>query len=398
MSFPKTDWIIASMPRFNVEGALMELAQLVYRGRGKNYYRDDGTEADDGDWKARRLVFLVQEFYPEEESDLRTWLRRASDLLTFLVMIRSTLLTRIKGDAGLDRSRLALVPVGGVGTSELFSLMSQQVGAFLKEAEVFIRDSRANRDWVGTVKDAQSLVVGLFSRFVLETQDREANLRSITRTEDLSQLTEVASSESAALLVNLFDNKYAQLPEHLYCAGPFWAEHWKDGDKTETYQFDSYRNVVNDEMDRLTNLLWALYKNHSLSWSLRSPAKKIFDILIAKEDRDSLARDLHTLKNVKSSNTWVVVPVDYTRFWRRKDGQPPSLGDEHDGWRDALARCITTRREALPVIARYEGIPYAAVVGQHDPLNLETVFDDRYFMASQELNLLNTVLLADDYH
>jgi len=74
----------------------------------------------------------------------------------------------------------------------------------------------------------------------------------------------------------------------------------------------------------------------------------------------------------------------------------PSLGEEHGGWRDALARCITAGREALPVIAQYDDIPYAAVVGQHDPLNLETVFDDRYFMASQELNLLNTVLLAEE--
>ena len=34
----------------------------------------------------------------------------------------------------------------------------------------------------------------------------------------------------------------------------------------------------------------------------------------------------------------------------------------------------------------------AASVGEPNPLKLHTVFDDRYFMASNELNLLNTLL------
>jgi hypothetical protein len=40
------------------------------------------------------------------------------------------------------------------------------------------------------------------------------------------------------------------------------------------------------------------------------------------------------------------------------------------------------------------GYPYAASVGVPDPAKLEQVFDDRYFMVSTELNLLNALLLA----
>ncbi|MBE0548489.1 MAG: hypothetical protein IH627_12760 [Rubrivivax sp.] len=36
----------------------------------------------------------------------------------------------------------------------------------------------------------------------------------------------------------------------------------------------------------------------------------------------------------------------------------------------------------------------ATAVGEVSPLRLDLVFDDRYFMASNELNLLNTLLLA----
>lgn len=50
----------------------------------------------------------------------------------------------------------------------------------------------------------------------------------------------------------------------------------------------------------------------------------------------------------------------------------------------------------MPAIPRYDGFPWAAGVGQTNPLKLDLVFDDRYFMASSELNLLNTLLLADN--
>ncbi|WP_257236892.1 hypothetical protein, partial [Nostoc sp. 'Peltigera malacea cyanobiont' DB3992] len=56
-------------------------------------------------------------------------------LLTLLVMLRSTIHTRIKGDAGLNKNRIAFVPVGSVGDEELLRLMSDDVLDFLREAK-----------------------------------------------------------------------------------------------------------------------------------------------------------------------------------------------------------------------------------------------------------------------
>jgi len=49
----------------------------------------------------------------------------------------------------------------------------------------------------------------------------------------------------------------------------------------------------------------------------------------------------------------------------------------------------------MPPIARYRSFPWCASVGAVEPLNFAQVFDDRYFMASNELNLLNTLLLSE---
>ena len=62
-------------------------------------------------------------------------------------------------------------------------------------------------------------------------------------------------------------------------------------------------------------------------------------------------------------------------------------------WRDALGATMSAQTALIPPLPRYESFPWAAGVGCGDPLRWAQVFDDRYFMASNELNLLNTLLL-----
>jgi hypothetical protein len=165
VSFPKTDWIIAAVPRFNIEAALMEIAQPIYRGCGQ--YLDEEGAPVSGDNVARQLVMMIDDFIVGDgPTDMRQWLRQSLDLMTLLVMLRSTIFTRITGDAGL-RQPLALVPVGAVGTEELVNIMSEHVTSFLNEAEVFrIRGKGPTR--VGLVRAAASSIVELFARTKLQ--------------------------------------------------------------------------------------------------------------------------------------------------------------------------------------------------------------------------------------
>jgi hypothetical protein len=166
VSFPKADWIIASFPRFSVEASLMEIAQLIYRGRGQYTHPETGEKCS-GENISRRLVLLINDFFiPSETVDQeRQWLRQSSDLLTLLLMLRSTILTRIKGDAGLRKQRLAFVPVGRIGDEELIQLISDDIQQFLQEANVFVNDSSYPSELKGLVKKGQQFVEDLFKDF-----------------------------------------------------------------------------------------------------------------------------------------------------------------------------------------------------------------------------------------
>jgi Helicase conserved C-terminal domain len=396
ISFPKTDWIIALMPRFNVEAALMEVAQLIYRGRGSAYTADDGERRLDGDWKDRRLVMLLQDFLalpsPDAQPEPRRWLRQVSDLLTFLVMLRSTILTRITGDAGLDGQRLAVVPVGSIGSEEMLSTMSAQVRRFRHECQVLLHDVHVSRDLVGLLVHADAAVRRVFSQCALIGTARQRGFRSTVRLTDMRRFSDQASADNTPLLPDPREEPHILLPDHIYCVGPFWLESWGDLDKEERFIVEGWLTDVNRQVARLYGELKRISEERRLPSRLRRPAEELYRLLA--REKEEATREFSTVKTLDSRSTWLAVPVDYPRFWREgPDGCYPSLGD-HEEWRDALACCLATGRDVLPVIAQYQDIPYAAAAGVPDPARFSLVFDDRYLAASSELNLLNIILLT----
>jgi len=394
VSFPKTDWIIALMPRFNIESALMEMSQLIYRGRGKFYKSNDGTQRDDGDFKDRKLVMLLQDFliYDEDGIDKRQWLRQVSDLLTYLVMIRSTIYSRITGDAGLEKQQLSIVPVGGIGSSEMLSLMATSVREFIKETQVIIRDKQKT-DEKGVLATVSDAIINIFSKYKLGAWSKKSDVISFISAQPLREFASYAANTNMPLLLSPKQNPKAVLPDNIYCGGPFWLESWKDYDIQEQFMFEWFAKNVGTQYESLMKQLYAISEDKQYPYKLRNAASDLHKIFHTNNPNSN--REYSTIKAIKSQNTWVAIPINYQRFWRAdEEGRYPAIDGE--AWRDALAGCITNKsNESIPVIPRYAENPYVAFVGLKDPLRFKMLFDDRYLSASHELNLLNTILLTD---
>lgn len=392
VSFPLTDWIIATVPRFNIESALMEIAQLVYRGRG-SYLDADGIEQS-GDRVPRHLVMLVDDYVVSDDGlDKRQWLRQSIDLMTLLVMLRATIFTRITGDAGLRQS-LALVPVGGVGVDELVSLMSQYVSQFVKEAEIY-RGTSKDKDLLATVLRAQDNVREIFSKTRLRgVAKRGEDGRSYVKDDYVKALADIADAPLAPLLS--YSTTSRSLPEHVYFSGPVVVEAWGGFEKQEVFSFEGHETEVTRASKRLIGQLYEIDKKKHYPAPLRNPALSLLRLL--QRDQHEAANEFRTLKELKSPNTWVAVPAGRHQFTYAEqvaDARPFILEDE-PLWQEALGRTLNAGSAVMPPLPRYESFPWAAAVGEVSPLKLDLAFDDRYFMASNELNLLNTLLLAAD--
>lgn len=390
VSFPRTDWIIAHVPRFSIENALMEISQLVYRGRG--HYQGATGKSVSGDRVPRHLVMLIDDYLVSAGTpNLRQWLRQAMDLMTLLLMLRSTLLTRMTGDSGL-KQRIAFVPVGATGLEELLSLMAQYVSQFLRECDVFLSRQGKDDEAVRLIKRAQGNVVELFSSARLRGEARkDADDRSFAKRDEVARLLTLTATAIAPLIVEPPQDGY--IAGHMFFMGPLVMENWEHFDKVELFSFEGHETQTIARSRQLFAQLKEIDENPAFPGSLRNPALNLLRLL--SRERPAAANEFNTIKQLRSPNTWVALPAGYPQFVSAAQSGPRGLYrcGEPDAWLNALGASLSASSALIPPIARFEAFPWAAAVGRVDPLRLEQVFDDRYFMMSNELNLLNTLML-----
>ena len=310
-------------------------------------------------------------------------------------MLRSTIHTRIKGDAGLQRKRLAFVPVGRVGDEEMLHLMADDVAQFIYEAQIFVSDPNA-KDLKGVVDQARQGVEALFRRFDLTGKSTQAQAISYADYQPLEALSK--SICSGHLLVRdtntqkqgdrpaaLHDHRW--IPDNIYCFGPYWIETWEDRKIQEQFNFDV-------AIAALLKLLGVIRNHKDIPNKLRTSAEELYRLL--ERDQENGIQEYATLQATQSQNLAIALPLDYPHFWQdQKASGRYSVIEEPVIWRGALGRCLTNWGMVLPVIPQYQDFPWAAVIGNQALSQIKTLFDNHYFVASYELNLLNMILLED---
>jgi hypothetical protein len=396
VSFPRATTIIAFVPPFSVESGFMEIAQLIYRGRGRGIDPTTGAPAS-GDGFDRRLVLLLHDVLVTDEAvDERQWLRRTLDLVSALVLLRATIFTRVTGDAAIPGQRASVVPVGRIGTDELVLSLAQAVERFAQESSIFLRDG-VPPDQRALVQRAANAVLERFrnSRWTGHLPHRER--RSVSSPPLLASLAARVCAEVAPLLEA---DGGASLPDQAYCVGPLWLERWDDVRSEEAFEIAAGTAAAQQGVDELRRRLGAIARAHQaeLPETLRRSARDVLELLARPGELDG--RTFSVEHRVDSARAWVALPLAYHRFCGPDPdtGQSPVL-EEPDLWLSTLRRVVSaaaTPTATAPVLPAYADRPFLVLLTNGDPTGLDRVFDDRYFMASAELNLLNTILFVGD--
>ena len=238
--------------------------------------RFGGLGRIDGDIFDRRLVLLLQDFViADEEIDQRQWLRRTVDLLSALVLLRATLLTRMTGDAGIPGQQMAVVPVGRMGTEEFATSLSEAVGHFLHTGTIYLYDPRTPEDF-GLIRNAVEGVqrfFGAFHRDVRLRKDQETIMREST----LRRIVEQVTARHALLFA---PSEMPSLPPPLHCVGPIWLERLTGTDSDESFSFQALTPQERAQLGELGRQLavmgdaWREFPL-TLTWSARDLARII---------------------------------------------------------------------------------------------------------------------------
>ncbi|HCS90491.1 MAG: helicase [Thiohalocapsa sp. PB-PSB1] len=390
VSFPRATQIIAMVPRFDVASNLMELAQLIYRGRG--HYRDaDSGEYRSGDDSPRRLTLLIDDWLPTEldASDRRAWLRRVSDLLTLVMMLRATILTRITGDAGLRRP-LSLVPVGPIASDENTASIGEPLGIFLREAKIHLGGAK-NEKIKGLLKHAYDQAMRVFKEYRLEGKadpGLATGFRSWTDVASRQNFVAAVIAPGNALLPGIHED--AVLPQHCHCIGPVWLEDWSALHNREHFRFEGAASTGSTEQ-QLLGQLWVIANSSAVSLHMQHAARDLFQVL-----QSSLSQRHVTQKELGRTNIWLALPLDWPLGGDSARLSASMRGPKYaEDWHAGLCRVLGGRGQIFPIVPDYENVPFAASISNAAPALFAQTLQRHYFMASNELNLLNTLLLSN---
>jgi hypothetical protein len=434
LSFPRANVIIAMIPQFNVTRNLMEISQLIYRGRGSYRAKEANGKIcyRSMDGQDRKVVLLFTDYVLHESEDdyvstdehdddmivqCRSDILHTMNLYTTLALIRGAILTRVLGNSGLKQS-MSIIPVGEIGLDESSPMMSQQLHDFVKEVNNIQTRFGVQKDlrvFIDRLKRIEHYITALFfDAHFIGTVDSKDDAVSLANSEDARNLYGLMSDPHLPLLP--IAKSRPNIPASTYFDGPYAFEYWKGVDFDEAVR--TYCHTAGHK-----KILWQLIKEleylidgkhledvpgvanlKNRLFPIERPIRKyyknfhtLFKNIYYRETEHSVS------KKLLSENLWFVFPAATGQLMNYFDCQPNDGNKdivrplpEADEWLARLSYAFKQGTPTFPVVTSHTSRPWAGAISMENPIDIDRVYDDRYFMASSELNLLNAMLLHSD--
>jgi Superfamily II DNA and RNA helicases len=389
VSFPKAATIIIQVPRFEIETSLMEIGQMIFRGRG--WYEENGSKVD-GDQADRRIVFMIEDYVRTDGDgglDKIHWAARKIDLATIAVLLRATVETRIKGYTSSPGFKGSVIPVGRIGLDLTSDSLTGSLATLLKECRV--ASASKELEIRGAAKMIEQLIIELYGNFKLS--GRYVGMTSFVNSDQAERFSMDVCSPSASLVREKGVNP--TVPDNAYFCGPCIYESWDDVlDLKEQFH---HGVGTTEKRQKLHQICRSLYRHRDAPKKLRDAAFRVSE-MTSRANSDLEHVEFSVEKGMASKGMWLVIPADWTRFVADRNGTRDTRGRKISApelWLDTMRQAMSLHRaptEMFPIIPDFVDKPFAAAQSLGDPTGMDSAFDARYFFSSTEFNLLNIIL------
>ncbi len=398
LSFKKARHILVEIPRFSLEQNLMELIQVIYRGRG-----DDAVDATE-----KALTFYVSEsvFYDRgaDRDDREAAIREgAMNLLAFLLVLKTAIMTRMVGAGRIGGKNFLMVPVGGKSVSYGGESFSGEITAFLGALSSEIR--RDPRRGHSLQKEVYEPLHRLFSKgsygvgrspwvsgakaFRSRFLDRAG--RGLEELLERPPLQEAGLGSGACAVGSLLI---------VPCEESDWLQ--------EEYAFRAAHRIGRQSVEKLRDRLWAIRRSEDYPEELRyrcaAPLEIVEELL-----GEASGRSQRFTQSTGRPDRYYALPLslyvfgeqleEYFRLLRNADGRLPSEGEREGAAFRALlegyVRSFFPLDGVLPVGYEYEAFPFLLFNSYNLRELRSKLFAEKQMFASNELNILNLILAAE---
>lgn len=395
LSFPNVRHILVDVPRFDLARNLMEIVQVVYRGRG-----DDAI-----DQQRKELTFYLSEYVSPSSGDLELALQESVlHLYNMLLLLKMALLTRIQGFGQMGTDRVQIIPLGGKALSSAASTFGETVAAVLHALTKEI--SRRRND--GLLREVYTSL-----KHLCQHTDTEVEQEIKTRTTQAilsPQMMELLSNDGFFRLIERGLHPLLSVEiEPAYVDGEFLIVPLDQTLVSESHQFrlaQEIQRYANRQL--IQKMRWITERKSTYTEQVRTPMHLLLE-LIKQIDAEQVKRTQYLRQKTRGIDRYYALPLSLftcrealAQYFSSENKRPPSSLEDwrsDDSFLGLLLRYIHARYpvdNVLPVSADYSQFPYILFRSSSLREARRNMFTSRYLLTSNEFTLLNIILSRDD--
>ncbi|GET39564.1 helicase [Microseira wollei] len=401
LSFPKAKHILVDIPRFEIEKNLMEVIQVIYRGRGS--YNEDGIKKTlDGEDK--ELIFYLSEqavYYPKDRhssfhnssNEQQLSLQESVlSLLNVLLILKTSIMTRIFGSGCIGQNDFITIPIGGKSVFAAGQTFSSKMATLIKQLKKEHKKRRNDE----LLQEVYTTLEGLLSSAEIVLRDlANYNEQGLSYLE----LRESFYTKLLQVVNNSLDSLLSFVPIQTgYISGSLLVVPLAGRAVEEKYKMRLGQEIVTFSDGKLLNQMSEIKNSTTYPDSLRSAIKEAMDLVNLLEEQPNKTQKF--AQNSQYSDQYYALPLfmfvsgeAMSQYFGSNDEEP-----EDQRFRDILATYLNSLypvSNILPIGHKYKDFPF--LVFRSYSLNeiRSKLFTDKYFLTSNELNVLNLMLSQD---
>lgn len=377
LSFPKVKHILVDIPRFQVENNLMEIIQVIYRGRGNQ-------EIDQQD---KQLIFYLAEkaVYYQEENIQLSLNESLLNVLNILLLLKTAILTRINGVGKIGDDNFLIIPIGGKSVSSAGESFTKRLSNLLRELKNEYKIKPSHKD----LETAGQLLQDLLNNADFVITPLKNNPQSYL---NLIKNIDIQFSNS---IKNGFDNllSYNNI-ESGYIFGNLLIVPTKNNKLEEIYyiSLDKLLKKAEQLLDILPKISGNYYYNKNLIFATKDAIDLMQDLY-----SETLDRSQKFQQQTQRNDEYYAIPLFI--FLNKKAMEDYLLTETEKNIKDKFRyileqyiRSLYPVGNVLPLGSDYQDFPFIFFTSYSLEEIRNNILTDKYLFNSNELNIVNLIL------
>lgn len=391
LSFKRARHILVDIPHFAIEQNLMEILQVIYRGRGGNFDQDEKSLTF---YLANPLLYL-------EHTSRELFLKeQLLNLLNVLLILKTAILTRIAGSGQLGLQHFRMIPIGGKSVYAADETFSKRLSDLLAELQKAGYHSWSDKKMLTFIRGSLRALLARSHIQLISTNETPTVYRQ--KPNSYLEQRSTFALDFAHAAEQGFDH-LLKLPilEPAYLVGSLLIVPVADKSMCELYRSSLTEVLKRPRPSELPDLLACMdiiSRDRDYPASLRSSLgdailflrelQKLAPTRSAYYEQESSQADLHY-----AIPLFALLAAQTLREYFETEADAEEQTDE--SFRELLRRSIVTLYPAdgfLPIGNTYKEFPFLLFRSFQLGETRQKIFTEKYLFTSQEFNIINMLL------